>query len=350
MEQEKTRKKNKGLRLTVKIIMTIVLVVVLLLALVKVGERLFFTPFYSNANAEFKIPGLSEGYIPQGLELYSVTNEDDTVTDYFLACGYMNNKSASRVYLLDTNGNVLSQTYLKKVNKEGELVDYTGHTGGLCVNYEKGLVYISGSGGLDIFKLSDIVNPQISDATLVGTFKVSDKVDPAYCKINGDYIYTGSFHHAGPYDTDEKQHFVTPNGDSNMSVLLKYKLDSTSEFGIGNLEAVYSTPSYVQGIAFANDKLILSCSWGLSISKLYIHDLGKVHSYNVKAPTESWGEGVSLYYVDSASNTETISAPPMAEEIVYYSDRIWIMNESACNKYIFGKFTSGNYLYSYWLH
>ena len=59
MEQEKTRKKNQGLRLTVKIIMTIVLVVVLLLALVKVGERLFFTPFYSNANAEFRIPGLS---------------------------------------------------------------------------------------------------------------------------------------------------------------------------------------------------------------------------------------------------------------------------------------------------
>ena len=68
-------KKNKGLRITVKVVMTIVLVIVMLLALVKVGERLFFTPFYSNAQAEFKIPGLSEGYIPQGLELVTITSQ-----------------------------------------------------------------------------------------------------------------------------------------------------------------------------------------------------------------------------------------------------------------------------------
>ena len=344
-------KKNKGLRITVKVIMTIVLVIVMLLAIVKVGERLFFTPFYSNAAAEFKIPGLSEGYIPQGFELYTVTNEDQSESNYFLACGYMNNKSASRVYLLDTQGNVLSTTYLKKTNKEGNVVDYTGHTGGICVNYEKGLVYISGSGGLDVFKLSDIVNPDVSDACLVGEFKVSDKVDPAYCKIYDGYIYAGSFHHAGPYDTDAKQHFVTPNGDSNMSVLLKYKLDNSCEYGISpNLEAVYSTPSYVQGIALTGEgELILSCSWGLSISKLYIHNLEAVHAKSASADASLWGENVPVYYVDGASLTQTISAPPMAEEIVYYNDRIWIMNESACNKYIFGKFTSGNYLFSYYM-
>ena len=135
-------KKNKGLRITVKVIMTIVLVIVMLLALVKVGERLFFTPFYSNAQAEFKIPGLSEGYIPQGLELVTITNEDSTTSEYFLACGYMNNHSASRVYLLDLQGNVISTTHLKELNSDGEITDYTGHTGGICVNYEKNLVYI----------------------------------------------------------------------------------------------------------------------------------------------------------------------------------------------------------------
>lgn len=344
-------KKNKGLKITVKVIMTIVLVVVMLLALVKVGERLFFTPFYSNAQSEFKIPALSEGYIPQGLEKITITSDNGVQSDAFLACGYMNNKSASRVYLLDIWGNVLSTTHLKKLNNNGEVVDYTGHTGGICANYEKDLAYISGSGGLDVFKLSDLTDTSKSEAVLIGTFKISDKVDPAYCKINEGYLYTGSFHHAGPYDTDVKQHFVTPAGDTNMSVLLKYELDSSCELGINpDLKAVYSTPSYVQGVAFApNNRIVLSCSWGLSISKLYVHDLNEVQNYNEFADSAAWGNNVSLYYVDSASLKETISAPPMSEEIVYFDNRIWIMNESASNKYIFGKFTSGNYLYSYYL-
>lgn len=345
-------KNNKALKITVKVIMTIVLVIVMLLALVKVGERLFFTPFYSNAQAEFKIPGLGEGYIPQGLEKITLKDNDENDCDYFLACGYMNNHSASRVYLLDRWGNVISQTYLKEINSQGEIVDYTGHTGGICVNYAKDLAYISGSGGLDIFKLSDIVSTEKNEAVLVGEFKVSDKVDPAYCKINGDYLYAGSFHHAGPYDTDEKQHFETQSGETNMSVILKYKLDNSAEFGISSkLEAIYSTPSYVQGIAFTDkNELILSCSWGLSISKLHVHDLEKVHSYNSLSDESDWGTSVPVYYVDSLSNTYSISAPPMAEEIVVFENRIWIMNESACNKYIFGKFTSGSYLFSYGLN
>ena len=57
---------------------------------------------------------------------------------------------------------------------------------------------------------------------------------------------------------------------------------------------------------------------------------------------------VPLYYEDSASlvESDTVEAPPMSEEIVYLDGKIWIMNESACNKYIFGKLTTGNYLYS----
>ena len=37
----------------------------------------------------------------------------------------------------------------------------------------------------------------------------------------------------------------------------------------------------------------------------------------------------------------------MSEEIVYKDGRIYIMTESASNKYIFGKFMSGIEVYSY---
>ena len=44
---------------------------------------------------------------------------------------------------------------------------------------------------------------------------------------------------------------------------------------------------------------------------------------------------------------DTIQAPPMAEELVYLDGKIYIMNESACNKYIFGKFTYGYHVYAF---
>ena len=54
-----------------------------------------------------------------------------------------------------------------------------------------------------------------------------------------------------------------------------------------------------------------------------------------------------MYYLDSGSVTETIEAPPMSEEIVCLDGRLYVLNESACNKYIFGKLMSANDLYSY---
>ena len=50
--------------------------------------------------------------------------------------------------------------------------------------------------------------------------------------------------------------------------------------------------------------------------------------------------------LDSACLTQTVTAPPMAEELVYENGRVTIMCESACMKYLFGKFTSGNWAYS----
>ena len=59
------------------------------------------------------------------------------------------------------------------------------------------------------------------------------------------------------------------------------------------------------------------------------------------------GVTLPLFYLDSDSKTETVTAPPMSEEIECIDGRLFIFNESACNKYVFGKFLSGYWLYSY---
>ena len=54
-----------------------------------------------------------------------------------------------------------------------------------------------------------------------------------------------------------------------------------------------------------------------------------------------------LYYLDSASLVKTVTAPPMAEEMVYKDGRILVLNESSCNKYFYGRLIRGSWVYAY---
>ena len=70
--------------------------------------------------------------------------------------------------------------------------------------------------------------------------------------------------------------------------------------------------------------------------------------YSVPEKTYRIGETeVPLYYLESSILQKTVKAPPMAEELVYQDGKILIMNESASDKYIFGKLTRGKYVYGY---
>ena len=74
-------------------------------------------------------------------------------------------------------------------------------------------------------------------------------------------------------------------------------------------------------------------------------------NYTFKGTTKNGDEfsfeNIKLLYLDSQNCEQVIKAPPMAEELVYLDGKIYIMNESASNKYIFGKITSGRYVFAY---
>ena len=50
--------------------------------------------FEKVSQKEFAIPGLDSSFVPQGLDY-------DSVNDKFVVCGYMSNKSSSRIYIVD---------------------------------------------------------------------------------------------------------------------------------------------------------------------------------------------------------------------------------------------------------
>jgi hypothetical protein len=331
-----TKKKRNPLIVVLKVIIVIICVIAILLAGIRAGFTVAYFSFYNNGQREFTIPGLSDGFVPQGLEYVKES-------DVFITCGYASKEGdASSVYTIKSDGSA-TKTALK--NTDGS--NYTGHTGGIA--YYKNYVYITGATGCDVFSLTDILNGK-ETTTLLG--EIATPNDPAYCNIYEGKFYAGSFYKAGTqYTTPESHHLTTPAGDSNTAIMTVYNLDATAEFLVNTQPvAAYSLPSLAQGMTFTEDKIVLSTSYGLATSHLYFYDTSKITTGTFTfADTNSALDGttVPLYYLDSASLVSDVAAPPMSEEIVYKDGKIYIMTEAASNKYIFGKFTGAYKLYSY---
>ena len=60
------------------------------------------------------------------------------------------------------------------------------------------------------------------------------------------------------------------------------------------------------------------------------------------------GGEVPLYYLDSENLVKSVEMLPMSEELVYKDGRVYVMNESGCEKYMtYGRYLGGYWVYSY---
>ncbi len=347
--------KNKALKISLIILVMLLLSVVMLLTAVKLGERLLFAPFFANAETEFKVPGIADGFIQQGFD-YIGAETEATEDDRFLVSGYMKDESSSRVYVLDKDGEVLH--FIKLRDKNGKR--YTGHCGGITHNGS--YVYISsdddGATELNVFSLDEILKGEKTTTNMLGSIHVY--VSPAFCYIYNGKLYTGNFHKPGHKDYKSPESFIisTENND-NTAMMLAFELNGESDnFGVAKEPTcAYSITSQVQGMCVADGKLVLSTSWAVNPSHLYIYDLEEIEKASIPTSVftdkelfkdKAMEKPIPLYIIDKDEHlVKDVTAPPMAEELVYRDGKVLVMNESASSKYIFGKFTSGNNVYGY---
>ena len=322
--------KNNIFKWIIRILVCIIVFILVVFAVFSVGERFMFLAFYRNSDRYESVPGLLDGYIAQG---YTMVDGED----YRLACGYMTGKKSSRIYILTDDGEA---SYVEMKQSDGS--NYTGHTGGIGVYGD--YVYITATTGCDLFLLSDVTD---GDGVATKVDEVLTINDPAYCVIHDGMLYVGSFYHAGDYETPSEHRLTTPAGDNNTAILTAYRLDpETGKTNSDIPDYVYSTTSFAQGMAFTGDgRIIISTSYGLTKSHLYVYDLNEATVDNKGFSVD--GVAVPLIYLDSNCLINDIVAPPMAEEIIYDDGVVYIMNESASNKYHFGKLTSGTHVYGY---
>lgn len=301
-------KTGKILLITLGSILALVLVVVSSFNLLKFA---IYSEYYGLETTLCANPGLNDGFICQGLSSY----EDEVNGDKIFISGYMSNKSASRVYVTDLN----NKSYYVSLNKANGK-PFKGHSGGITNDGE--YAYITSDDRIWPLKVTDLLNAKKGDVLTLG--EPIDLYDQgSFAFFDGEYFYSGEFHDGGKYVTDHP--YQVDENTTHYAIAVKYhKSDLTKPV------KVYSIRDKVQGFAVNNGKILLSTSYGLTSSVFYL--------YNESDAIDSGEtfEGAPVYYL--ADYTKKVTGPAMSEGLDVYNDKFITLYESACNKYIFGKF------------
>lgn len=303
---------KKILKFIGKLIMFVIIGILALILVTIIGlniaKHFIYSDYYSIKTDICKNPGLNDGFVCQGI---AVSEENNVI----LVCGYMKDKTNSRIYVTDFDSN----SYYVELTRGGE--KYTGHAGGLAITGDT--VYIANAKKIYSFPLSSVLSASNGDIVDIGSgTKVNTNASFVY--TDEEYLYVGEFHDGGKYVIENHEH-ETAEG-THYAICTKYAL-SDLETPI----AVYTLRNNVQGICFTpNGKVVLSTSYGLTDTIYYVYDLDSA------ADSGLTFDGAPVYYLDDLE--KEIHGPAMGEDLDYYDGRIVTLTESASQKYIFGKF------------
>lgn len=296
-------------------VLALVLLVLLGLNLFKFG---YYNEYFSLLSKEAKNPGLSENFVPQG-----ITHCDNL----FVTVGYMADDTNSRIYTVD---------YITGEVKHFPLISdgrsFVGHTGG--IQYSNGYFYLANEGNsLYKFTAASVYQKNGTKIEIGLPIKLNSNTSFVYGKEN--FLYVGEFNKNPEYPCTNE---ISYNGQTHYAIVEKYDISDLSK-----PLAVYSIPELVQGFCVKSDgTIVLSTSWSVNSSKFYIYEPEKI----VKTGTSY--NGADLYFLTEPS--KTVKAPAMSEDLdiitIQNHEKVITMFESACNKYVFGKFFFANYIAS----
>lgn len=325
-----------------KILLIVIASVIVFILLFMLGVRAYFRlpvgDYYKASEKTFVIPGTNGGYIAQGIEY-------DSENDRFLCTGYMNKGGASPLYVVDAKENKLIKS-LKLANVDGS--EYTGHAGGLALHGNK--IYVADGKGLLVYDYSEVMNAQ--DGSLLtaksrfsSQLNDDDYVKASFVVSSQEGIWIGEFHREGNYNTLDSHDVTLSDGSKNCGLAVLFPYDGENDTGLKEKPIkAFSLPDLVQGMCFYNGNVFISTSYGPAFSHISVYK-----EENLIKNTDEYqvlGAKIPLYVLSSESMTSSKKIAPMSEEIVTRNGKLYVMCESASDKYIFGKFTSSKYCYA----
>lgn len=298
--------------------------IILLLGAMNLIKFALYSDYYSIESNICTNPGLSDGFVCQGV----CASEENNV---ILVCGYMSDKSNSRIYVVDLKDD---SSYYVELTTNGK--KYSGHAGGMATTGNT--LYIANASKLFVLELSSVLSAKNGDIVDIGG-GVPVNNAASYVYADEEYIYVGEFHHtAGNY---EKEHNYDSSEGMHHAIVSKYTHEEICAYdGETSVkpERIYSVRAKVQGVCFTpSGKVVLSTSYGVSDSVYYI--------YNESEARDS-GEtldGAPVYVLENC--IKEIHGPAMSEDLDYYDGKVISLTESASNKYIFGKLFFANKIF-----
>lgn len=297
----------------------IIVAVLLIYILICSSTGIFYRRFMKNSQRIARIPGLDDGFIPQGF-CYS------DALGAWLCCGYLTEKGPSRIYVIGNDGKLVKT--LSLMRESGE--DYTGHAGGISSSGEH--VWISNQ--KKAFHLTASAIAEAEDGGYVsfdGYFGVS--VNASFTFSDEDLFWIGEYHSGEKYKTRDENHRTAPDGSQYGAMIYGYARDDSMPYGVDPEKPVtaLSVRDIVQGFCVTSSgKYVLSTSAGLASSHLYIYDCTGIKSTDT---VMYGGRSIPLYYLDSSAAVDTVTLPHMSEDLDYHNGRVCIAFEAGARKY-----------------
>ncbi len=274
--------------------------------------------FYNYANAEVEIPGLNDGFCPQGLCAIDSENA-------YLVSGYMKDTSKpSRIYYVNKDGvkkHILVDTKTVNLNN--------GHFGGIAMFGS--MVYLVSDGYLFNFKLEDIISS--TDGQTIATIDIFEtKINTDFCYAKDNLLYIGEFYKQGKYEVSESHYVKINDNEINHGITLCYQINTSKIFGLESTKPIkaISVPDQAQGLCMTDSgKIVVSTSYSLPDSKILVYNNPTKSNEKININNDE----LDLYVLSNSILIKTIVAPCMSEGIDYEDGKVHILFESACTKY-----------------
>ena len=292
-----------------------------------------YSSFNKKATAEYVVPGLKQGFVPQGMDVWEAEG-------VLLISGYFKdtkNSQSSVIFAVSLDSGKLVGEYFLK-NADGSY--YTGHAGGLAVTPYN--LYFSEGAALHRIPLS-IIKALNGKGEISVVEKISVPVRASFCNYSDGILWVGDFYYGTSYPTDEYRHMTNRDGKQYCAWSVGYYLaDSEDEFTDEkyNANLPYATPDTVlsideriQGFAVVGDYIALSQSYGrTSNSTVYLYkNVTKTEAAHTSVTLN--GKSVPVWFLDSAALSEKYTTLPMSEGLAVYNGELYILFESGASYY-----------------
>ena len=284
-----------------------------------------YSVFANSGEHSLLIPGLKEGWVPQGITWLPVQN-------WFLFSGYHSDGRPSSLIAVDAQSNkIVKVVRLRNVNGSY----YTGHAGGVCATEKD--IYVANNHRLYRLSMDTFLNLP-AEAACAFEQEIGVPNNASYCSYSNGMLWVGEFQYGISYATDPSHHLKLGR-EKSQAWLCGYKLDngviSTRALSSFNAvpDVIFATTERIQGMAVYQDKVWLSQSYGCanpSSLLSYAYPCGNDPDMYVTVG----GTEVPVWFLVRSRIAGVMICPPMSECLCTAGNGMYILFESGAEKYM----------------